>query len=115
MPLQPLLHEADDLQWRRLGSEGMGPVLGFLDRGGEVRNRRGHLADHLPSEYSGADAVRISRQIPLRTTPTLNGLIRVLYGKCDPARTVGLDDGAWGVLEVWRERKRSLGLSGHRR
>lgn len=43
------------------------------------------------------------------------GVIRVLHGKGDRARTVGLDDGAWAVLEVWRERRKSLGLNGHRR
>ncbi|HUT12478.1 MAG TPA: site-specific integrase [Thermoguttaceae bacterium] len=40
------------------------------------------------------------------------GTIRVLHGKGDKSRTVGLDDGAWAVLEVWLERRTALGMNG---
>lgn len=40
------------------------------------------------------------------------GTIRVLHGKGDKARTVALDDAAWGVLAVWLERGKALGMNG---
>jgi len=40
------------------------------------------------------------------------GTVRVLHGKGDKSRTVGLDDGAWAVLEVWLERRTALGMNG---
>jgi len=40
------------------------------------------------------------------------GTIRVLHGKGDKARTVGLDDRAWAVLDVWPERRATLGMNG---
>lgn len=39
------------------------------------------------------------------------GTIRVLHGKGDKARTIGLDDGAWAVLELWLTRRVALGIS----
>ena len=38
--------------------------------------------------------------------------LRVLHGKGDRARTVGLDDGAVAILEQWLEKRRSLGING---
>lgn len=38
------------------------------------------------------------------------GSIRILHGKGDRARTIGLDPGAWGILQVWLERRLSLGI-----
>ena len=40
---------------------------------------------------------------------------RVLHGKGDRARLVGLDDGAWAILERWMDRRAELGITGHRR
>ena len=40
------------------------------------------------------------------------GTVRVLHGKGDKARTVGLDDGAWAILELWLQSRQRLGLSG---
>ena len=40
------------------------------------------------------------------------GTIRVLHGKGDQARTVALDDAAWSILEVWLERRATLGMNG---
>lgn len=40
------------------------------------------------------------------------GTIRVLHGKGDQDRTVGLDDGAWAIVDLWLERRKSIGLNG---
>src|SRR3954469_8678919 len=39
------------------------------------------------------------------------GTIRVLRGKGRKPRLVGLDPGAWAVLQVWLERRSQLGIS----
>jgi site-specific recombinase XerD len=38
------------------------------------------------------------------------GTLRVLHGKGDKARIVGLDPGAWLVLQHWLDRRASLGI-----
>ena len=40
------------------------------------------------------------------------GTVRVLHGKGDRARTVGLDSGAWALLELWLQCRQKLGPSG---
>jgi len=40
------------------------------------------------------------------------GTVRVLHGKGDKSRTVGMDDGAWVVVEIWLERRAALGMNG---
>jgi site-specific recombinase XerD len=40
------------------------------------------------------------------------GSLRVLKGKGRTARTVGLDAGAFSVLQLWLERRKQLGLDG---
>ena len=40
------------------------------------------------------------------------GTIRVLHGKGDTARTVGLDAGAWALLELWLACRQKLGFKG---
>jgi site-specific recombinase XerD len=40
------------------------------------------------------------------------GTVRVLHGKGDRSRTIGLDDGAWAILQLWLESRHRLGLSG---
>lgn len=37
------------------------------------------------------------------------GTIRILHGKGDVSRTVGLDAGAWAMLQLWIERRAKLG------
>lgn len=39
--------------------------------------------------------------------------VRICHGKGNFARTVGLDAGAWAVIELWLERRGSIGLNGH--
>jgi site-specific recombinase XerD len=43
------------------------------------------------------------------------GTVRVLHGKGDKARLVGLDEGAWGILQRWLDRRSDLGISRRRR
>ena len=38
------------------------------------------------------------------------GTIRVLHGKGDKARLVGLDQGAWAVLQRWLDKRTALGI-----
>jgi len=40
------------------------------------------------------------------------GTVRVLHGKGDKARTVGIDDGALGVISVWLAERKRLGING---
>lgn len=37
--------------------------------------------------------------------------IRVLHGKGDHARTVGLDAGAWAIVQLWLDRRSAMGIS----
>jgi site-specific recombinase XerD len=58
--------------------------------------------------------LRISEALSL-TPKDLNaqaGTIRVLHGKGDKARVVGLDAGAWAILQLWLDRRAVLGISG---
>ncbi len=43
------------------------------------------------------------------------GTIRVLHGKGDHDRVVGLDAGAWAILQLWLDRRAALGINGHAR
>ena len=38
------------------------------------------------------------------------GTLRVLHGKGDKARVVGLDPGAWAVVQRWLDRRTTLGI-----
>ena len=41
------------------------------------------------------------------------GAIRVLHGKGDHDRVVGLDAGAWAILQNWLDRRAAAGINGH--
>ena len=43
------------------------------------------------------------------------GTIRILHGKGDRPRTIGLDHGAFALVELWLDRRRNLGINGHKR
>jgi site-specific recombinase XerD len=43
-----------------------------------------------------------------------HGTVRVLHGKGDKARTVGIDDGALAVIDVWLAERKRLGINGGR-
>jgi site-specific recombinase XerD len=61
--------------------------------------------------------LRISEALALepKDLDRKEGAIRVLHGKGDRSRTVGLDPEAFALVELWLERRRSLGINGHRR
>ena len=58
--------------------------------------------------------LRISEALVLRPKDLdrKTGTVRVLHGKGDRARTVGLDGGAWALLELWLQCRQNLGLTG---
>lgn len=39
------------------------------------------------------------------------GTIRVLHGKGDKSRLVGLDAGAWAILQLWLDRRAAAGIN----
>ena len=43
------------------------------------------------------------------------GTVRVLHGKGDKARLVGLDAGAMAIIQVWLDKRASLGFTGRQR
>src|SRR5437762_13910213 len=58
--------------------------------------------------------LRISEALAVlpKDLDTEAGTIRVLRGKGKTTRLVGLDAGAWAILQVWLERRAQLGISG---
>lgn len=58
--------------------------------------------------------LRISEALALRPKDVdlAAGSVRVLHGKGDKARTVGLDPGATDTIARWMERRTKLGLTG---
>lgn len=42
------------------------------------------------------------------------GTIRALRGKGCKARTVGIDPEAWAIIQRWLDKRKQLGISGHR-
>jgi site-specific recombinase XerD len=40
-----------------------------------------------------------------------NCALRVLHGKGDRSRLIGMDNGAWAILERWLDRRHSLGIA----
>lgn len=43
------------------------------------------------------------------------GTVRVLHGKGDKSRLVGLDPEAWSIIQRWLDKRRELGITGHKR
>ena len=58
--------------------------------------------------------LRISEALALRPKDldANRGTVRVLHGKGDKARTIGLDPGAWAVIQRWLDRRLVLGFNG---
>lgn len=54
--------------------------------------------------------LRISEALALQMKDLDDGTLRVLHGKGDKARVVGLDAGAWAILQLWLERRNALGI-----
>lgn len=59
--------------------------------------------------------LRISEALALKPKDldTKRGMVRIMHGKGDKARTVGLDAGAWAIVQRWIDKRRSLGITGH--
>lgn len=55
--------------------------------------------------------LRVSELLSLRGADVSGDSVRVLHGKGNKARTVGLDPESQAVLALWVERRASLGLS----
>ena len=53
--------------------------------------------------------------LPQRPRSPANGTIRVLHGKGDHDRVVGLDAGAWAILQLWLDRRAAAGINGRAR
>ncbi len=58
--------------------------------------------------------LRVSEALALKPTDVDRnaGTIRILHGKGNRARTVGIDDGALAVVTVWLEKRKALRLNG---
>ena len=59
--------------------------------------------------------LRISEALALlpKDLDPANSTIRVLHGKGDHDRVVGLDAGAWAILQLWLDRRAAIGINGH--
>jgi integrase/recombinase XerD len=58
--------------------------------------------------------LRISEALALmpKDLDAANSTIRVLHGKGDKARLVGLDAGAWAIVQLWLDRRAAAGING---
>lgn len=58
--------------------------------------------------------LRISEALALKPKDldAAAGTVRVLHGKGDKCRVVGLDPQAWAVIQRWLDKRKTLGLSG---
>jgi site-specific recombinase XerD len=58
--------------------------------------------------------LRISEALALlpKDLDPANSTIRVLHGKGDHDRVVGLDAGAWAILQLWLDRRATIGING---
>lgn len=61
--------------------------------------------------------LRISEALALypKDVDTSKGEIRILHGKGDRARTVGLDEQACALVDLWLKRRKELGLNARHR
>ena len=61
--------------------------------------------------------LRISEALALepKDLDSKEGTVRVLHGKGDRSRTIGLDPSAVALVELWLNRRRDLGINGHKR
>ena len=61
--------------------------------------------------------LRVSEALDLKPSDidTERGTIRVLHGKGDRSRTVGVDDGALAVVQLWKAERAKLGVNGRQK
>ena len=60
--------------------------------------------------------LRISEALALKPKDLdpKQGTVRVMHGKGDKSRTVGLDAGAWAIIQRWLDKRKSLGITGRK-
>jgi site-specific recombinase XerD len=78
---------------------------------------------HAPTGIRNRALIALLYRTGLRINKALNlypkdleltdGSVRVLQGKGGKARTVGMDPGAFAIVERWLDARKRLGLSGH--
>ncbi len=61
--------------------------------------------------YRGGLRVSEALALKAKDVDRTLGTVRILHGKGDRARTVGLDAGAFALVERWLERRKSLGIN----
>lgn len=60
--------------------------------------------------WRGALRCEEALQLKLHDLDQATGTIRILHGKGDRARTVGIDPPAWAVIELWLITRKALGV-----
>ena len=65
--------------------------------------------------YRGGLRLDDALQLKSKDLNAGQGTIRVLHGKGDKSRVVGLDEGAWAILQRWLDRRTQLGMTGRQR
>ncbi len=61
--------------------------------------------------YRGGLRLAVALDLLPKDLDRASGTVRVLHGKGDKARTIGLDDGAFAVIERWLDIREALGIS----
>lgn len=88
----------------------------------EARSLIGACSKRAPSGLRNRALLAVLYRAGLRVSEALGlmpkdcdvqtGALRILKGKGGTTRTVGLDAGAWSILQLWLERRRQLGING---
>lgn len=73
----------------------------------EIRNR-----EPLVVLYRGGQWISEALALRPKDLDEEQGTIRVLHGKGDRSRVVGLDPGAWAIVELWLQKRALLGHNG---
>ena len=60
--------------------------------------------------YRGGLRVSEALALEAKDVDRKHGTVRILHGKGDRARTVGLDAGAFALVERWLEKRKALGI-----
>jgi site-specific recombinase XerD len=61
--------------------------------------------------YRGGLRLGEALQLKPKDLDAKKGTIRVLHGKGDKSRLVGLDEGGWAIVQRWLDRRKELGIT----